>query len=166
SNNFNLYIDEGYLYIPRLSTHTNSLTRIPLADPTTEEVVANNLGGFMSLALNGDWIYAVDYINNKIVKIHKTTKTEDTFLNLNFQPFDIAFGPNDEMYISAMGEKSIYLYQDNVLTKIISDLPNLTTSVEVDAFGNLIVMITNNGIRKYTSDFSSFEQISSKTSNL
>src|SRR5690606_22906578 len=50
--------------------------------------------------------------------------------------------------------------------KIISDLPNYTTGVEVDAFGNLIVMITYNGIRKYTSDFSSFEQISSKTGNL
>src|SRR5690606_3675805 len=157
---FALHIVDGYLYIPRLGNSSYSISRISLDDPgSPEEKFVDHATGAVSLTDHEDWIYVADYDGHNIYRVHKTTKVKENILTgLSPSPYGLTFGADDNLYI-AMGS-SITRYDGAALTPVLTGLPNSASSIRQDKQGNFYVSMSGGGVRKYTSDFSSFVSVS------
>ena len=170
-NVYALHIANGYIYIPRYYTSTNSITRVPLNNPSApEEVFLARAGGALSLTDKDGFIYAAIIDGNEILKINETTKVVEVILNSSnslHYPFGLTFDTNGDLYIATWSDRSILKYDGVSLTTVLSGLPNSVSSIRTDEQGNFYLSMSNGGVRKYTSDFSSFEVVSlSATDNI
>ena len=172
-NVYALHISNGYIYIPRYYNATNSITRIPLNSPSaTEEVFASISGGALSLTDKDGWIYAANYPMREIYRVNEATKQYEVVLpssaGLPYSgPFGVTFDPDDNLYIATWSNRSILKYDGTSLTTVLSGLPNSVSSIKQDDNGNFYLSMSGGGVRKYTSDFSSFEVVSeSATDNI
>ncbi|SFG22248.1 Ig-like domain-containing protein [Salegentibacter agarivorans] len=168
-----LHIANGYVYIPRYYNSTQSITRVPLNDPSaTEEVFIARSGGVLSLTDKDGFIYAANYSNSEILKINESTKAVEVVLTdadgiPTYGPFGLTFDDEDNLYIATWGNNTILKYDGTSVSTVLSNLPRNVSSIRVDASGNFYLSMSNGGVRKYTSDFSSFEVVSlSETDNI
>ena len=163
-----LHICDGYIYIPRYSTSTNSITRIPLSNPAaTEETFATTSGGILSLTDNGNYIYAADYITGEIYKIDKTTKVKQVLLNTSnglSGPFGLVFDAAGNLYMANHNGGTILKYNGSTVTAALSGL-SYPSSIRTDKDGNFYVSLYGGGVRKYKSDFSSYVVVSNSATD-
>ena len=164
-NIYALHIANGYIYIPRYYNSTNSISRIPLNDPSaTEETFATISGGALSLTDKDGWIYASEIDNYKIYKINETTKENQLILSpsngLNVYPFGMVFGADGNLYIATWSNRTILKYDGTSVSTVLSGLPNNVSSIKQDKQGNFYLSMSGGGVRKYTTDFSSYEVVS------
>jgi hypothetical protein len=161
-----LYISNGYLYIPRVGDNQQSITRIPLSNPeAAEEQFASISTGAYTLTAKDGWIYASNYYGAEIVRINETTKIKETILNYSrgipyAGPTGICFDNEGNLFIASSQQKKILKYNGSVLSTVLTDLPSLPLGLECDKQGNFYVAIYNSGLRKYKPDFSSYELVS------
>ncbi|WP_232835141.1 MBG domain-containing protein, partial [Pleomorphovibrio marinus] len=166
-----LHIANGYVYIPRYLNFSNSITRIPLNNPAaSEEVFLTRQGGILSLTDKDGFIYATNYSEREILKINETTKNVEVIINSDngvpvAGPFGLVLDDNNDIFIATYTNYSIIKYDGNSLTTVIPSLPNMPTSIRLDALGSFYISMANGGVRKYTSDFSSFELVSENTND-
>ncbi|MEB2787111.1 MBG domain-containing protein, partial [Algoriphagus persicinus] len=165
-NVYALHIANGYVYIPRIDNETQSITRVPLNNPSAaEEVFASFLGGAVSLTDKDGFIYAANSNERQILKINESTKTVEVFLSAAngipaFGPFGLTFDKVGNLYIATWNNKSLLKYDGTTVSTVLSGLPNSVSSIRVDKNGNFYLSMRSGGVRKYTSDFSSFEVVS------
>ncbi|WP_170932507.1 MBG domain-containing protein [Belliella buryatensis] len=162
-NVFSLHIANGYLYISRNNNFTNSITRVPLNNPSAvEEVFLTRPGGVISLIDKDGFIYAANYPSSEILKINETTKEVSVVLSDLFSnsPFGLTIDNDNNLFFAAFEINSILKYDGIELITVLSDLPTGPTSIKTDDSGNFYISMDNGGIRKYSSDFSSFEVVS------
>lgn len=169
-----LHIANGYIYIPRYRNNNQSITRIPLSNSSAaEETFATLTGGALSLTDKDGWIYAADWNNAKISRINEATKENQLLLSSTNGvpyngPFGLTFGDDGNLYIATWHNRSIIRYDGTKLltgspgtpTTLLSGLPNSVSSIRQDRNGNFYLSMYNSGVRKYTSDFSSFQVVS------
>lgn len=161
---YGLHISNGYLYIPRHSNSSNSITRVPLNDPNrAEEIFASLPGGALSLTDKDGFIYASDYSNGMIYKIEESSKTASVFIGDGLPtigPFGLSFDGKGNLFIATFGHSSIMRYDGTNLTTVLSGLPHSVSSVCLDGMGNFYISMSGGGIRKYNSNFSSYSYVS------
>jgi hypothetical protein len=163
---YELHISNGYLYVPRFSNAANSITRIPLNNPSAqEEHFASLTSGALALTSKDGWIYASDYNAREIVRINETTKVKETILTSangipSGGPFGLSFDNAGNLYFATHTKLSIMQYNGSELNTVLSGLPRSVTSVKVDKQGNFYVAMEEGGLRKYKPDFSTFELVS------
>ncbi|SFU20532.1 Cadherin-like, partial [Algoriphagus locisalis] len=161
-----LHIANGYVYIPRYYNSTHSITRVPLNDPSAaEEVFLSREDGALSLTDKDGFIYAANIEGNEILKINESTKAVEVLLNStngipNWGPFGLTFDELGNLYIATWGDRSILKYDGTTLSTVLSGLPNDVSSIRVDKKSNFFLSMSGGGVRKYTSDFSSFQVVS------
>lgn len=165
SSVYALHIANGYLYIPRHYNATQSITRIPLADPAAaEETFASISGGALSLTDKDGWIYAAEINGYKIYRIDEATGNTELFLSsaegLNVYPFGMTFDESGNIFIATWSNKSILKWDGSAMTTVLSDLPAAVSSIRIDAQGNFYLSMNGGGVRKYNNDFSTFEVVS------
>ena len=155
-----LDICDGYIYIPRYSENTNSLTRIPLSNPAAaEETVASVYGGILSLTDNGGYLYGADWQTAEIYKIDKTTKAKQVILNNSngipsSGPFGLVFDASGNLYIATWSNGTILKYNGSTVTTVLTGLTS-PSSIRTDKDGNFYISLYGGGVRKYKPDFSS-----------
>ncbi|WP_175526560.1 MBG domain-containing protein, partial [Rhodonellum ikkaensis] len=162
-NVFSLHIANGYLYISRNNNFSNAITRVPLNNPSAEEeVFLSRSGGVISLIDKDGFIYAANYPSSEILKINETTKEVSVVLSDLFSnsPFGLTIDNDNNLFFAAFEMNSILKYDGIELITVLSDLPKGPTSIKTDDSGNFYISMDNGGIRKYSSDFSSFEVVS------
>ncbi|WP_268225596.1 Ig-like domain-containing protein [Sinomicrobium oceani] len=165
-NVYALHIANGYIYIPRHADAVNSLTRVPLNDPSaTEEVVVSVSGGVLSLTDKDGYLYAAAYSSIQILKINEVTKASEVLLNSTDSlpgggPFGMVMDDDDNLYIATYSNRSILKYDGTSLTTVLSGLPAAVTSVKQDATGNFYLSMAGGGVRKYDASWSAFETVS------
>ncbi|TVP50051.1 MAG: hypothetical protein EA341_08285, partial [Mongoliibacter sp.] len=160
---FSLHIANGYLYISRNNNISNAITRVPLNNPSAEEeVFLSRSGGVISLIDKDGFIYAANYPSSEILKINETTKEVSVVLSDLFSnsPFGLTIDKDNNLFFAAHEINSILKYDGIELITVLSDLPTGPTSITTDNSGNFYISMENGGIRKYNSDFSSFEVVS------
>ncbi|MEB2782957.1 MBG domain-containing protein, partial [Algoriphagus sp. C2-6-M1] len=170
---FALHIVNGYIYIPRHSNAVESITRVPLNDPSAaEEVFHSRSGGALSLTDKDGFIYAANFSGSEILKINESTKAVELVLNSTdgiplYGPFGLTFDAVGNLYIATWTNRSILKYDGSTVSTALSGLPNHVSSIRVDKNGNFYLSMRSAGVRKYTSDFSSFQVVSlSATDNI
>ncbi|WP_460490187.1 MBG domain-containing protein, partial [Belliella aquatica] len=158
-----LHIANGYIYVPRYGDLTHSITRIPLNDPMAdEEIFLTGYGGIASLIDKGNNVYATDINSNLILKIDEPTKAVNIVLsNTNgiITPFGLTFDNEENLYIATWSDRRILKY-DGVTVSSVLSLPNNVSSIRKDRNNNFYLSMSGGGVRKYTSDFSSFQVVS------
>ncbi|MDO9552978.1 MBG domain-containing protein, partial [Rhodonellum sp.] len=167
-NVFSLHIANGYLYISRNNNFSNAITRVPLNNPSAEEeVFLSRSGGVISLIDKDGFIYAANYPSSEILKINETTKEVSVVLSDLFSnsPFGLTIDNDNNLFFAAFEMNSILKYDGIELITVLSDLPKGPTSIKTDDSGNFYISMDNGGIRKYSSDFSSFEVVSMSASD-
>ncbi len=160
-----LHIANAYLYISRTNESTSSITRVPLDDPSAkEEIFASISGGVFGLTDKDRFIYAAAYSGDFIYQINEETKDEKIYLNFNdfggsrsISGLDI--DSEDNLYI-ATTDNSIFKYNGTALSTVVTGI-GLPLSIVHDDAGNFYVGMNPGGIRRYTPDFSSSEDVSS-----
>ncbi len=161
-----LHIANAYLYISRLNESTSSITRVPLDDPSAEEeIFASISGGVFGLTDKDGFIYAAAYSGDFIYKIKEETGDKGIYLNFNdfggsrsISGLDI--DSEDNLYIATTDNNSILKYDGTALSTVVTGI-GLPLSIVHDDDGNFYVGMNPEGIRKYTPDFSSSEDVSS-----
>jgi len=162
-----LLIAGDYLYIPRYVNATQSVTRIPISNPSAaEETFTTLTEGALSLTDKDDWIYASDFNSSQIYRIHKTTKEKQLYLDVtdgvpSNGPFGLTFGLDGSMYIATYGNNSILKYNGSSMTTVLTGVPQ-PCAIQQDVYGNFYISTVENGVRKYTSDFASYLVISTE----
>ncbi len=165
-NVYALHVAGNYLYIPRYYNENESITRVALDDPEAgEELFASFYGGALSLTDHDDWIYAANYVNSEIKRIHKSDQTVETILTSadgipTSGPFGLVFDDEDNLYIATYGNRSILKYDGSSVTTVVSELPNNVTSVKTDKSGNFYISMANGGTRRYDSEWNDFTYVS------
>ncbi len=160
-----LHIANAYLYISRTNESTSSITRVPLDDPSAkEEIFASISGGVFGLTDKDRFIYAAAYSGDFIYQINKETGAKEIYLNFNdfggsrsISGLDI--DSEDNLYI-ATTDNSIFKYNGTALSTVVTGI-GLPLSIVHDDAGNFYVGMNPGGIRRYTPDFSSSEDVSS-----
>ncbi len=164
-----LHIANGYIYIPRFYNSTNSITRVPLNNPSApEELFLARSGGAISLTDKDGFIYAANLDGSEILKINESTKNVEVILSYTDglrYPFGLTFDKNEDLYITTWSGRSIQKYDGESLSTVLSALPNNVTSIITDEPGNFYLSMNGGGVRKYTSDFTSFEVVSQKATD-
>ena len=165
-----LHICDGYIYIPRYQNSTNSLTRIPLSNPSAaEETVASTSGGILSLTDNGNYFYGTDWNYDVIYKIDKTTKAQQVLLNSSngipySGPFGLVFDAAGNLYIATWSNGTILKYNGSTVTTVLTGLTS-PSSIRTDKDGNFYISGAGGGVRKYKPDFSSYVVVSNGASD-
>ncbi|GAB2626296.1 MBG domain-containing protein [Belliella aquatica] len=164
-----IQIANGYIYISRNGNSIQSITRVPLNDPSApEEVFASTPNGVISLAYKDGFIYASNRAERQILKINETTKEVEVLLSAvdgisTAGLWGLTFDNSGSLYISTFMNNSILKYDGTNLTTVLS-LPRAVTSIVTDKNNDFYLAIPGEGIRKYTSDFSSYQIISPEIS--
>ncbi|PKQ63530.1 hypothetical protein BZG02_09150 [Labilibaculum filiforme] len=166
-----LHIANGYLYIPRYGNSSQSITRLPLDNSSAiEETIASIAGGALSLTDKDGWIYAADWNSATISRINEDSKAVELLLDSSDGvpsggPFGLTFDQDDNLYIATWSKKSILKYDGSSITTVLSGLPNNVSSIRQDKRGNFYLSMSSGGVRKYTQDFSSYEDVSLLTND-
>ncbi|MRT93835.1 cadherin domain-containing protein [Ancylomarina sp. 16SWW S1-10-2] len=166
-----LHIANGYLYIPRYGNSSQSITRLPLNNSSaTEETFASIAGGALSLTDKDGWIYAADWNSATISRINEDSKAVELLLDSSdgvpsSGPFGLTFDQDDNLYIATWTNKSILKYDGSSITTVLSGLPNNVSSIRQDKRGNFYLSMSSGGVRKYTQNFSSYEDVSLLTND-
>ena len=125
-------------------------------------------GGAISLTDKDGFIYAANLDGSEILKINESTKNVEVILSYTDglrYPFGLTFDKNEDLYIATWSGRSIQKYDGESLTTVLSALPNNVTSIITDEPGIFYLSMNGGGVRKYTSDFTSFEVVSQKATD-
>ena len=166
SSIFSVEIIDGYIYLPSYASSTYSLLRFPINDPSAElETVCSVPDGLMDTEFYNGYIYGVSYSYGVIYKIDPTTKEVTTIVDTeNISFYGLGLALNGDIYVVDNNTQNVYQYSQT------GDLLNTyyveTYATDVCALpdGSFLVSSyeSNKGIRKYNSDFSSYETISTR----
>ncbi|WP_188444325.1 MBG domain-containing protein, partial [Belliella aquatica] len=175
---FSMAVDSEYLYIGVISfgeiQDGPALLRIPIANPSLGEEVwltQEELGGaVLKVISKGDYIYATVFSEaGGLQKIHKQTKAIENYLSEVGPLLGFTFDENEDLYFlnfpNAQQDYGIFKYDGAtkellVPTESIGAFP-LTIEKSQDGTWYISYINESNvgGVRKYVSDFSSFEDV-------
>jgi hypothetical protein len=164
-----LHVANGYLYIPK-NDAVNTITRIPLNDPTaTEETFASISQGAGDLIDKDGWIYTT-VSTPAIIRINETTKEQQVFLDTSDGlpsngPHGLTFGLDGNLYIVEWSNGNILKYDGTSISSVGPTLGDWLTSIRQDPEGNFYVSTYSSGIWKFDSNFMNYQSVSANSND-
>lgn len=176
-NTNDLQIAGGNIYSTKYS---KNVYRTPLSNSSYEETWGSYSSGsiFLGLAYKDNYVYVsasvypggfpITYLP-KIYQVDLSTGITVEYLTetngIPTNPTGITFGNDGNLYITSGTEGKVYKYDgvSSLVTEVLTGLGTVN-DIEQDASGSFYVAVKNEGVRKYTSDFSSYTSLPEGTS--
>ena len=156
-----LDVYDGYLYLCDHDNSTNSVTRIPLNDPTAEEETMLSVStGVIDIEFIDGAFYALSMGTNKLYKVDIETKEAETVISSGLSsPYGFDIDSEGNLIIASTNSNTILKYSSE--GTFLETLGNVQAAdiVAVAPGQYLTVFYNEAGVRLYNSDFTSYEQI-------
>ncbi len=160
ANCFDLQVNGDYLYVSYNGGTYTGIVRYPLSTPNAEGESIYSGGSTRGLTFHDGYIYTAVYYSNKIVKINPADKSYSDYIPNVLYPYGIAFNTAGDAFVSTFYELGkITRYTDGQPTVVVPGLV-YPADLSMDKNGILSVSFQNEGIRKYTADFTNYMDIS------